>query len=462
MQAYLSEKNGAVVRRFEDMKQNCAIVAEGLGKRYNRGMGRTRHNTLRDLLADGAKRLIRRNGSLSPDKSTFWALKDATFDIERGENVGIIGLNGAGKSTLLKLLSRITEPSAGRARIAGRVGSLLEVGTGFHSELTGRENTYLYGAILGMNKAEINRKYDSIIDFAEIDEFIDTPVKRYSSGMYVRLAFAVAAHLDPEILLLDEVLSVGDLSFQRKCMDFATRLQENDATILFVSHNMFSIKAMCKRVIYLKEGRIQFDGSTDQGIALYEKDCQLSSVSWIDTKPDEWPIFFTEISLFGEDDGPKTVFAYGERMRLRLVYDTRARVEDPNFIIAFVRSDGVPCCNYSTEVDGHRFGTIAGRGWIELRIPPLKLVSELYTVEVLVREQGFQRLLCAQIGGTFHVRHHLLDTHFGVFHEPAQWMWKPGEQTTQSGISDAFDRDAAPGNSAVMVSAQKGESIEPN
>ena len=176
----------------------------------------------------------------------IWALRDVSFEVTRGELVGIIGRNGAGKSTLLKILSRITRPTTGRAEIWGRVGSLLEVGTGFHSELTGRENLYLSGAILGMPKAEIDRKFDQIVAFAEVEDFMDTPVKHYSSGMYMRLAFAVAAHLDPDILLIDEVLSVGDLAFQRKCLEYAKRLQEKHATVLFVSHNMFAVKALCQ------------------------------------------------------------------------------------------------------------------------------------------------------------------------------------------------------------------------
>lgn len=405
------------------MNKHIAIQVEHMGKQYRLGEG-GHHNTLRDLLADSAKSLIRWKGRSQRPKEAFWALKEATFEIGHGENVGIIGLNGAGKSTLLKILSRITEPTVGRALVSGRVGALLEVGTGFHRELTGKENIYLYGAILGMGKNEIRRKFDAIVEFAGVSDFIDTPLKRYSSGMYVRLAFSVAAHLEPEILLLDEVFSVGDLPFQRKCMDFAKRLQQRNGTLLFVSHNMFSIKTMCKRVIYLKQGQVQFDGPTDQGIKLYEEDCRLSILPWMQTNPDGWPIFITDFSLFDEKGQEKHVFNHGERMKLRFKYETRRPVESPNVIIAFVRSDGVACCNYSTEADGILFDRVSGKGVIELRTPPLKLVSELYTIHVLVREKGFQMLLCAQIGSTFHIQHDLFDIHFGVFHEPAQWSWE--------------------------------------
>ncbi len=403
------------------MKDDIVISGKGLGKRYSLGSGGQRHDSLRDLLADMASSLFKRRQAVEPAEP-FWALRDVSFEIARGENVGIIGLNGAGKSTLLKILSRITVPAAGTARIVGRVGALLEVGTGFHGELTGRENAYLYGAILGMGKQEISRKFDAIVEFAGIKDFIDTPVKRYSSGMYVRLAFAVAAHLEPDILLLDEVLSVGDLPFQRKCMEFAKRLQEKNSTIIFVSHNMFSIKTMCTRVIYLKKGRIVFDGPTDAGIEMYEDDCRLSTLSWTEKKPDDWPIKVTDFSLFDASGEAKSVFEYGESMKLRLVYEANQPLHDPNFIIAFVRSDGVACCNFSTEADGVALGEIQGKGTIELQTPPIKLVSELYTISILIREKGFQKVLCAQIGSTFHVRHELYDTHFGVFHEPGQWV----------------------------------------
>jgi lipopolysaccharide transport system ATP-binding protein len=395
-----------------------AISARGLAKRYTLGTAE-QHDSLRDLITGGVRSIFRRKRD--EGETTFWALQDATFDIRRGENVGIIGLNGAGKSTLLKTLSRIIEPTRGSATVHGRVGALLEVGTGFHWELTGRENVYLYGSILGMRKQEIDRKFDAIVEFAEIGKFIDTPVKRYSSGMYVRLAFSVAAQLEPEILLLDEVLSVGDVAFQRKCMDYAKSLQRSDSTILFVSHNMFTIKTMCTRAIYLKKGRVEFDGAIDKGIEIYERDCRLTSAGAAEGSSDSWPIVINECTLADERGTVKTVFDHGEPMTVRLRYEAREQLDNPNFIVAFIRSDEVAACNFSTEADGVVTGRINGKGEIEFRTPPLKLVSEMYKVVVLVREKGFQKILCAQIGTTFHIRHPLYDTHFGVFHEPAQW-----------------------------------------
>ncbi len=220
---------------------SIAISVEGLGKCYEIGAVRASYQTLRESLVDVFGGPFRRLGAAvrrqpSANTTTLWALRDVSFEVRRGEVVGIIGRNGAGKSTLLKVLSRITEPSAGRARIRGRVGTLLEVGTGFHPELTGRENTYLNGAILGMRRAEIDRKFDEIVAFSEVEQFIDTPVKHYSSGMYLRLAFAVAAHLEPEILIVDEVLAVGDAAFQKKCLGKMSDVAKEGRTILFVSH----------------------------------------------------------------------------------------------------------------------------------------------------------------------------------------------------------------------------------
>src|SRR5262249_1505201 len=238
----------------------AAIVVESLGKRYrvSRGAARPRYRTLREDLVNLVSAALRRltRGPDGGNMEEFWALRNVGFAVRPGEVVGIIGRNGAGKSTLLKILSRITKPTTGEVRLRGRVGSLLEVGTGFHPELTGRENIYLNGAILGMRRQEIRRKFDEIVQFAEIERFLDTPVKRYSSGMYVRLAFAVAAHLEPEILIVDEVLAVGDIAFQRKCMGRMREVGRSGCTVLFVSHNMPAIESLCTRVVLLEGGRL--------------------------------------------------------------------------------------------------------------------------------------------------------------------------------------------------------------
>ena len=259
---------------------DCAIRVENLGKRYQLGQSQ-RYRALRDTLGDvlsAPKRWLtgRRSAPAAGDTGDFWALKDVSFEIKPGEVVGIIGRNGAGKSTLLKILSRITEPTEGGVDLYGRVGSLLEVGTGFHPELTGRENIYLNGAILGMKRAEIARKFDEIVAFAEVEQFLDTPVKFYSSGMYMRLAFAVAAHLEPEILLVDEVLAVGDAGFQKKCLGKMGEVAKQGRTVLFVSHNMPAIQTLCPLVVWLSSGQVAGIGPASELLQAYLRNIEQS------------------------------------------------------------------------------------------------------------------------------------------------------------------------------------------
>jgi lipopolysaccharide transport system ATP-binding protein len=245
---------------------DTVIRADHLSKRYR--IGGARPEGLRHALEGGVRRLFRRSAPARPTED-FWALTDVSFEIKRGECVGVIGRNGAGKSTLLKILSRITDPTEGEVRLRGRVGSLLEVGTGFHPELTGRENVYLNGSILGMSRSEVVRKFDEIVAFAEIERFLDTPVKYYSSGMYTRLAFAVAAHLEPEILIVDEVLAVGDAQFQQKCLGKMNEVTRGGRTVLFVSHNLGVIAELCGRAIYLRQGRVEADGTARESVQKY-------------------------------------------------------------------------------------------------------------------------------------------------------------------------------------------------
>jgi lipopolysaccharide transport system ATP-binding protein len=259
---------------------NTVISAENLGKRYiiEHQNKRTQQDTLRDVITDRTKQLAKRvlrpmHGiGINQNQEEFWALRDVAFEIKQGDRVGVIGRNGAGKSTLLKILSRITEPTVGQVTLNGRVASLLEVGTGFHPELTGRENIYLNGTILGMSRAEVTRKFDEIVAFAEVEKFIDTPVKRYSSGMYVRLAFAVAAHLEPEILIVDEVLAVGDVQFQKKCLGKMESVASEGRTILFVSHNISAVRNLCKTAILMNQGRLERQGEVSEVLRYYLQD----------------------------------------------------------------------------------------------------------------------------------------------------------------------------------------------
>src|SRR3989339_287164 len=249
---------------------NTVIKVENLGKKYIIGHQQEKYIALRDVIANGFSNIFKRGNKNSFSKEEFWALKDINFEVKKGDRLGIIGKNGAGKSTILKILSRITEPSIGRVSINGRVASLLEVGTGFHPELTGRENIYLNGAVLGMSRSEIKHKFDEIVAFAEVEKFLDTPVKRYSSGMYVRLAFAVASHLEPEIMVVDEVLAVGDVQFQKKCLGKMENVSKKEGrTILFVSHDMRAIQTLCERCIVLEQGRIIYAGEVSEAVNFY-------------------------------------------------------------------------------------------------------------------------------------------------------------------------------------------------
>ena len=258
------------MRTSSDGRGGVAVRAEGLGKQYRLGAPQEKYRTLRETLARRASRLRAGRAAAGPGGSElFWALRDASLTVRRGQAVGIIGQNGSGKSTLLKILSRVTQPTVGRAEIRGRVGTLLEVGTGFHNELTGRENIYLSGAILGMRRREIAERFDEIVEFAEVSRFIDTPVKRYSSGMYLRLAFAVAAHMEPQVLLIDEVLAVGDAAFQRKCLGRMSDVAGDGRTVLFVSHDLDAIQRLCSECILLEDGAIAAQGASEAIIRQY-------------------------------------------------------------------------------------------------------------------------------------------------------------------------------------------------
>ncbi|HEY1685661.1 MAG TPA: ABC transporter ATP-binding protein [Tepidisphaeraceae bacterium] len=296
-----------------------AIIVDGISKRYRLGHANAKHQTFREMATDvlvAPFRKLRAAGEGGNEGEEFWALKDVSFEVQPGEVVGIIGRNGAGKSTLLKVLSRITEPTSGQIRLRGRVASLLEVGTGFHPELTGRENIYLNGAILGMKRTEIATKFDEIVAFAETEKFLDTPVKFYSSGMYVRLAFAVAAHLEPEILIVDEVLAVGDIEFQKKCLGKIKEVSEQSGrTVLFVSHNMGAIESLCTRGVVLSKGQVSFIGSATQAVARY-LDSSGKATQTVENISGG-PFHLLEGSIFGLDSAPlRTLDAAVVKLRL--------------------------------------------------------------------------------------------------------------------------------------------------
>ena len=300
---------------------DIAIKIENIGKMYRIGAAQAQYDTLRDALVARFRRDVR-----SKEDEVLWALKDVSFEVKRGEVVAMIGRNGAGKSTLLKILSRITEPTTGHAEIHGRVGSLLEVGTGFHPELTGRENIYLNGAILGMQRVEINRKFDEIVAFSGIERFLDTPVKRYSSGMYVRLAFAVAAHLEPEILLVDEVLAVGDAAFQKKCLGKMGDVAKEGRTVLFVSHNMVAVQTLCQHAFWVDAGRLKAQGAVSEIVTAYLRaglgEDGASERIWPDsaTAPGNETVRLHRIAVRPEDGAPGDVITMQTPLSIEVEY----------------------------------------------------------------------------------------------------------------------------------------------
>jgi len=423
------------------------ITVENLSKRYEIGAQQpTARKNLANTFRTSLKRL--RNDKRSATK-TLWALKDINFEIGSGEVIGVIGRNGAGKSTLLKILSRITEPTTGCIKLYGRIGSLLEVGTGFHPELTGRENIYLSGALLGMPRAEIERKFDAILDFSEIEKFIDTPVKRYSSGMYVRLAFAVTAQLEPEILLLDEVLAVGDLAFQRKCFEYMKRLREKGTTILLVSHNMTAIQATCERSLYLHKGAIAAFGKTPDVMRKYREMTRQEERSREvpDTPEDAGDVTITGFEMFGADGESRRTFNFGEAVRVKIDLYAARRIEAPLINFGIKRGDGVIVCNFNNWYDNFKIDYIEGECSLEGWLPPLRLIPYYYEAHVLVWHRpaanaasDLNRLqpLAAKVFGDFFIEGSRLTDGDGVYQEPARkWAFTRSDQRIEYSEANA-------------------------
>src|SRR5262245_12772379 len=373
---------------------NIAIQVENLSKQYKIGIARQRHDTLRDEITEGVKALFHSNGrgnsSTTHDSvATIWALQDISFEVNKGEVLGIVGRNGAGKSTLLKMLSRITEPTEGRVEIHGRVGSLLEVGTGFHGELTGRENLYLNGAILGMKKSEIDKKFDEIVAFAEVEKFIDTPVKRYSSGMYVRLAFAVAAHLETEILIIDEVLAVGDLSFQKKCLGKMGDVARDGRTVLFVSHNMGAVSNFCTAGMWIHEGQLAFLGNIESVVSSYVKSNTLSgqSASANMRRSGTGEARLTSARLFDAMGNDCTTFSMGETIVLEFDVDFYCDFSSVNFTLEINRIEmGIRVLHLQNDDGGFAIDQISqGVHRFRVDIPNCLLYPTSYEIMLCIR-----------------------------------------------------------------------------
>ena len=368
------------------------IKVEGLSKSYRIG-ARESYRTLRETLVDAFaapfKRLWNLGRAAGNGEDTIWALKDVSFEVQQGEVLGIIGRNGAGKSTLLKILSRITEPTKGRARIKGRVASLLEVGTGFHPELTGRENIYLSGAILGMARREILARFDEIVAFAGVERFIDTPVKRYSSGMHVRLGFSVAAHLEPEILLVDEVLAVGDAEFQRKCLGRMHDVAKAGRTVLLVSHNMGSIVRLCHRALVFDSGKVAADMDPEQAVALYLRAADEVGRATIDLRTwkgrsGDGSARILDASIRDSEGHPRTNFSVGEPLAVEFTVSYSASAQNYSHGVLIANSDGTPIYHlWDIDSQSGPLPPVRTR-LVRACLPRLQLVPDRYSVTVWV------------------------------------------------------------------------------
>jgi lipopolysaccharide transport system ATP-binding protein len=384
--------NFLVRRSNQNNMTTSAIRVENLSKQYKLGAEKVSYDTLRDQIVSGARSLFQKNGHARRDAEAFWALKEVSLQIPRGATVGIIGRNGAGKSTLLKILSRITEPTSGFAEIHGRLSSLLEVGTGFHGELTGRENIYLNGAILGMRRAEIVRKFDEIVAFAEVEKFIDTAVKHYSSGMYVRLAFAVAAHLEPEILLVDEVLAVGDTAFQRKCLGKMGDAAREGRTILFVSHNMAAVEGLCSVAYLFEHGRMARMGPTTAVIDSYLAALPASSATPLDQRMDrqgDGRLRFTDIELLLEHNTSVEVVQSGRDVEFSVGYSSvDANLKNVQMSVDIYAASGQCMLILNTEMVGADFESVPSRGRFSCRVARFPLAPGQYFVTLFCMVNG--------------------------------------------------------------------------
>ncbi len=411
-----------------------AIIVDGISKRYRIGVAAERYPTFRDAIMGAITAPMRRWRRLREHgngEDAIWALKDLSFEVQPGEVVGIIGRNGAGKTTLLKILSRITEPTDGVIRLRGRVASLLEVGTGFHPELTGRENIYLNGAILGMKKAEIDRKFDEIVAFADTEKFLDTPVKRYSSGMYVRLAFAVAAHLDPEILLVDEVLAVGDAEFQRKCLGRMKDVATSGRTVLFVSHNMVAVESLCHRAILLDEGKLLDQGSPDRTIerylAAFRRGVSAVPLGERTDREGNGEARYTNIRFYDGKGQLTTSVPVGGELTAELDFVCSRPLIRPRFVFIFMNPRGQIVFRAKTHAALDALPEARRGGTVRCRFPAMNLIPGPYNVIVRINDSVAARvdgvdaavieITETDVYGTGRVPHERTD----LVYMPAEW-----------------------------------------
>jgi lipopolysaccharide transport system ATP-binding protein len=407
------------------------ITTEDLGKRYRVGTWSGGYGRLTESLSNAVRKPFRKGGNGSTEDQFVWALRDLSIEIDEGDVLGVVGRNGAGKTTLLKLLSRITEPTAGQADLYGRVGSLLEVGTGFHPELTGRENIYLNGAILGMRRTETDAKFDDIVEFAEVERFIDTPVKRYSTGMTVRLAFAVAAHLEPEILIVDEVLAVGDAAFQKKCIGKMSEVAHEGRTVLFVSHNMGAVSELCTRALLLDQGQLVTQGTVPDVLEAYGR-LITSDEHQIELNADPTlPCSILGVRLEDGDGNQTTSFDLQDTIRIRIVYEVTSRIHGLQVTATLARNVVDIVHSFDTDALDEIPPTEPGRYEAAYTIPPMFLKAGNYATRVTTGTP--ERLLQDLMGVlSFEIEERSINTHMKGYRRDRQGhVISPGSWETR-------------------------------
>jgi len=403
-----------------------ALEFNQVWKKFKKG---EKLNSLRDAIPEFFRK---RDPEIKLEEKEFWALKNVSFNIDRGDVVGIMGPNGAGKSTVLKLLSKIMNPNKGSMKINGRLAALIEVTAGFHPELTGRENVYLNGTILGMRRKEIENKFDEIVEFSGVEEFIDTPVKRYSSGMYSRLGFSVAAHMDPDILLIDEILSVGDIAFQAKCAAKIRELLFSGATVLLVSHQLNMIQSLCKRAILLQNGEVVRDGKVDDVFPYYQNIVYKKSeedlkhkLSAIDGQVRIDNNSMMDITQVNISNGKTTKLEAGDPIEIQIDYEVTETLDDPVFSLEIIRADGVLCCSSSTTEEEMNVGTIQGKGQVKVNFGRILLAPGIYMAKISVWDKEMIHPYIVRNRDVFRVEYGHRQTE-GLFLVKADWSINRG------------------------------------
>jgi lipopolysaccharide transport system ATP-binding protein len=398
-----------------------AIHFDHVSKKYNLGLSRT---SLPTMLSRQVKRLLNNTGNVTERKS-IWAVKDVSFELQRGESLALIGPNGAGKTTILKLLAKITMPTSGQINTNGKLSALIELGAGFHPDLTGRENIYLNGTILGLTRSEINHRFDEIVAFSELEDFLDTPVKRYSSGMSVRLGFSVAACIKPDVLLVDEVLAVGDSAFRQKCMERIHALLDEGTSIIFVSHNMWMVQAVCKTALYIDHGQVKYRGNTSEVIETYDRALNEQRVKLLESRHQDTTrvgdqVEITRIEILDEYGNQSNNLHNNGKMEIQGHYLAHSDLEQMQVVIRILRADGTTCCMMRTSLDDFPIVVNRGRGIVSVAIDPIQLTGGTYYCQVIFRDGNDS---------------------FGMASGTSDWFYVSGREGvfTQSEMNGVFD-----------------------